>query len=351
MKVYKICEGRYLVTDGDSVYETDKPFISEAHTKLEKIKRFILISEKYYKSVQALSALGVKTDYADPEKLEYTVKGDKITVDDKEYKFTVSAKDAGSTVIFIKSGYSKPELAYLYTEFARLGLIVINNPDNVAETSNKWITYELFEKNNIPQPESVLVAADDVSKKDNSGLFKKLKQIYNSPKDGDKYVCKLLRGHGGRGVFICRHKNILSIIQCIFAVKKDMKLIVQKCLDLKGGDIRVNVLTVNGKQKLINAVKRVKGAGKDFRTNLSLGGHAEPVELTKEQEKIAMQAAAASGLVWAGVDIIEDTAGNSYVIEANGAPGTPFDVEEQDELLKKNTEFYMGLVKMIDSLA
>ena len=36
-----------------------------------------------------------------------------------------------------------------------------------------------------------------------------------------------------------------------------------------------------------------------------------------------------SGLVWAGVDIIEDVDGNEYVVEINGAPGTPFDVEAQ----------------------
>lgn len=345
MKTYKISEGRYLATDGEHVYEVAAP-----SKKINKLKRFILISEKYYKSVKALSDIGIKTDYADPEKLEYIIENGVIKVDDKEYKFEVSKKDAGNTVVFIKSGYSKPELAYLYEEFMNLGILVINNPEAVADTSNKWITYELLVKNDIVTPHSVLMTSNDVSKKDNSGMEKKLKEIYKNPKDDDKYVCKLLKGHGGRGVFICRHKNILSILQCIFAVKKDTQILVQKFIDIKGGDIRANILTIKGKQQFINAVVRTKDGAKDFRTNLSLGGHAEDAVLNTEQKRLALKAAKVSGLTWAGVDIIEDTDGNNYVIEINGAPGTPFDVEDKDELLKKNTEFYNKLANMISEM-
>jgi RimK family alpha-L-glutamate ligase len=345
MKTYKISEGRYLATDGEHVYEVAAP-----PKKINKLKRFILISEKYYKSVKALSDIGIKTDYADPEKLEYIIENSVIKVDDKEYKFEVSKKDVGNTVVFIKSGYSKPELAYLYEEFMNLGILVINNPEAVANTSNKWITYELLVKNDIVTPHSVLITSNDVSKKDNSGMEKKLKEIYKNPKDDDKYVCKLLKGHGGRGVFICRHKNILSILQCIFAVKKDTQILVQKFIDIKGGDIRANILTIKGKQQFINAVVRTKDGAKDFRTNLSLGGHAEDAVLNTKQKRLALNAAKVSGLTWAGVDIIEDTDGNNYVIEINGAPGTPFDVEDKDELLKKNTEFYNKLANMISEM-
>lgn len=348
MKFYKISEDRYLMTDGEMVCEVNKDVVLSQGTS--KIKRFILIGEKYYKSIQLLSKKGIKTDYADPEKLEYIIENDVIKIDNKEYSFEVSKEDTGSTVVFIKSGYSRPELSYLYNQLDKFGILVINNPDRVAETSNKWITYEMLEKNDIPQPVSVLVNSNDVSKKDHDGLYKKLKNIYNKPNDDDKYVCKLLKGHGGRGVFVCRHKNILPILQCIFAVKDNTEVMVQKCLDLKDGDIRANVLTINKKQKLINAVKRTKGNDKDFRTNLSLGGHAEEIELTKEQQELAFKVAKLSGLTWAGIDIIEDIDDNMYVIEINGAPGTPFDVENQDDLLEKNTAFYSNFVDLIDEM-
>lgn len=357
MKAYKIGNDRYLMTDGQNVYEVNESVALNAINENEqvsksvsKLKRFILIAEKYYESIKALSDSGVSVDYADPEKLEYIIEDDVIKVNDDEYKFDVSKKDAGNTVVFIKSGYSKPELAYLYNEFVKLGVLVINSPSAVADTSNKWITYLMLNKNDITQPTSVLVTSNDVSKKDHDAMLKKLKNIYRNPKDDDRYVCKILSGHGGHGVFICRHKNILSILQCIFAVDSDEHILVQKFVKIKDGDIRVNVLTVGNKQNIINAVRRTKGSEKDFRTNLSLGGHSEEIELTAHQKQLALKAAKVSGLVWAGVDIIEDVDGNDYVVEINGAPGTPYDVEDQEELLKKNTEFYNRLANMLDEM-
>lgn len=359
MKAYKISKDKYLVTDGSNVYELNESavmninnMISEKNeTKnISKIKRFILISEKYYESIQALGELGIKTDYADPEKIEYNIKNDTIHVTDKEFTFTVSKKDVGNTVVFIKSGYSKPELTYLYEEFAKLGILVINSPDGVAKTSNKWVTYELLNQNNINQPKSVLVTSNDISKKEHSELDKKLKQIYSKPEDDDKYVCKLLKGHGGRGVFICRQKNILSILQTIFAINSNEQILVQKFINIKDGDIRVNVLTIGDKQEIINAVNRTKENQSDFRTNLSLGGHAEEITVDNNIISVAKNVAKLSGLVWAGVDIIKDDDNNIYVIEINGAPGTPYDVENKNDLLEKNINFYASLVKMIDKM-
>lgn len=352
MKTYKIANDRYLMTDGHNVFEVNESvaLFEQQKEQPRKLKRFILIADKYYKSIQALSELNIKTDYADPASIEYIIENDVIKVNDGEYKFEVSKKDALDTVVFIKSGYSKSILSFLYKELCNIGVLVINDPSAVTNTSNKWITYQLLNKNDIKQPKSILVTSSDVSKKDHSELEKKLKTIYKNPTDDDKYVCKILSGHGGHGVFICRNKNILSIIQCIFAVNKDEHILIQEFINIKDGDIRANILTINGKQTLINAVKRIKGEKHDFRTNLSLGGHADEIDLTAEQKQLAFAAAKASGLTWAGVDIIEDVNGNNYIVEINGAPGTPYDVEDQEELLKKNTEFYNKLVNMIDQM-
>lgn len=352
LKRYRISEGRWLVTDGEHVFEVNNDIIDDSTAKDDspkKIKRFILLSEKYYKSVKALSDIGVKTDYADPETLQYNIEKDKITVKDDDGGFDITKADNGQTVMLVKSGYSKDRIAYLLKESANMGVIVMNHPDAVNETSNKWVTYMMMSKAELPQPLSVLATSDDISKKDHSKLDKKLKQIYSHSKDDDRYVCKLLKGHGGHGVFFCRHKNILSILQCIFAVSPETKVLIQKKLDIKDGDLRVNVLTVNGKQDIVNIVRRTS-SGEDFRTNLSLGGHSDAANIDSTQRKLAFAAAKASGLTWAGVDIIEDMNGDNYIIEVNGAPGTPFDVTDQEELLQKNIAFYADLVKKIDKL-
>ena len=47
---------------------------------------------------------------------------------------------------------------------------------------------------------------------------------------------------------------------------------------------------------------------------------------------------------------LKDDDNNISVVEINGAPGTPYDVEDKDALLEKNIKFYASLVKMIDKM-
>ena len=114
----------------------------------------------------------------------------------------------------------------------------------------------------------------------------------------------------------------------MFAVDSERGLIIQKKEEADGGDIRVHVLTLRGgKQKILAAMKRVKLSG-DFRSNVSLGATAEPIKLTKEQEKIALETAKVSKLPWCAVDImplVENSnpeLGDNVVLEINASPGT-----------------------------
>jgi hypothetical protein len=75
--------------------------------------------------------------------------------------------------------------------------------------------------------------------------------------------------------------------------------------------------------KVIAAMKRIKIEG-DFRTNFSLGGDTETVELSPEIERIAIESAKATGCLWCGVDIIveKNRENKPYVLEVNASPGT-----------------------------
>ena len=83
-------------------------------------------------------------------------------------------------------------------------------------------------------------------------------------------------------------------------------------------------------------MKRVKISG-DFRSNVSLGATAEKVELTKEQEEIALKVAKISGMPWCAVDImplVKDSnpeIGDNVVLEYNSSPGTDGISEVIDE--------------------
>jgi hypothetical protein len=164
-------------------------------------------------------------------------------------------------------------------------------------------------------------------------LKKKLKMIYpdvgeDEEKDKDKeYVVKILDGHGGTGVTMQTGKSILSMLQMAFAIDPERELLLQKKEEADGGDIRVHVLTSRTKQTVLAQMKRKKLGG-DFRSNVSLGAQAEPIEITKEQKDIALKVAKISGMPWCAVDIMplkkgsNPEIGDNVVLEYNASPGT-----------------------------
>ena len=70
----------------------------------------------------------------------------------------------------------------------------------------------------------------------------------------------------------------------------------------------------------VRAAMRRHGNG-DWRTNVAQGGRAEAVAVSPDQERLALRAAAACGVVVAGVDLIQGPTGEWYVIEVNAVPG------------------------------
>jgi ribosomal protein S6--L-glutamate ligase len=64
---------------------------------------------------------------------------------------------------------------------------------------------------------------------------------------------------------------------------------------------------------VLAAVERV---GPGWRKNVARGARAQAAELSAEQERLCVSAAAALGAGYAGVDLLGD-----YVLELNGIPG------------------------------
>ena len=314
-------------------------------TKLQHLDRIILIGEMRYKS---LIEQDITLDYADPTKLQYEMSEGNIHVWDGEYEFDVTAKDAENTLVFIRSGYKNPIVSFLLEEIRALGITLLNNPEPVNISNNKYLTALMLSKYNIPQPKYCLVSKTDIHKGDHSELDKKLKTIYSKVEEDSKFVCKILGGHGGQGVFLCTGDNITSVLQTFFAIKDDVQILVQEYEKIKEGDIRAHVLTLNGKQELINVSMRKKGS-KDFRTNLSLGNSLEDYELNDEQKKIVFAAAKASGLTWCGVDLLPLENGKNVILELNGAPGPPTEIET-DDLEKENEKFYKDFIDLVNKL-
>lgn len=323
----------------------------ENYTRLKKVERIVLIGELYLNSVKMLKKNKIKVEYADPNKLNFSYKDNTIHIYSGEKdlpNISLSKSDAKNTVILMRSGYTKEVVSALLDSIQELGILILNNPEAVKMSSDKYATACFLSKSNLPQPKYVLATSDDIDKEDHKKLDEKLKQLYGKLDDEYKYVCKILNGHGGKGVFSCRGKNIVSILQCLFKLKSNCPILIQDFQEIKDGDIRTHVLTLDGKQKILSSIMRKKG--KDFRTNLSLGCEMEDdYKMSPEQEKLALAAAKASGLEWCGVDMLPLQNGNTIIVELNGAPGPSSPINDPN-IEEINYKFFEKLVEAINEL-
>jgi ribosomal protein S6--L-glutamate ligase len=132
---------------------------------------------------------------------------------------------------------------------------------------------------------------------------------------GAPVVIKLLEGTQGLGVVLAENDNAAeSVIEAFNGLK--VRVIVQEFIkEAKGTDIRAFV--VDG--VVVGAMKRQAKPG-EFRSNLHRGGTAEIIELTEEEENMALKAARVMGLGICGVDMLQSNHG-PLILEVNSSPG------------------------------
>lgn len=132
---------------------------------------------------------------------------------------------------------------------------------------------------------------------------------------GAPLVIKLLEGTQGIGVMLAMtEKSAKSIIEAFHGV--GINILVQEFIhEAESTDIRA--LVVDG--KVVGAMRR-QGVEGEFRSNLHRGGEAISIELTPEEEKMALKAARAMKLPVAGVDMLPSKRG-PLLMEVNSSPG------------------------------
>lgn len=256
-----------------------------------------------------------------------------ITIKDDVEEFTISDQNNTDTLVFSRLGVQDEyECEHVVKLLQDRGFLVLNPVQYAAIACDKYETAVLLQKAGIPQPNFTLMTKDILY--DEKAFIEHMREVYKKwdAKDDDKneqfeVVIKILDGHGGTGVFLSNGKRMKAILQAIFAINKNQELIIQKKEEADGGDIRVHVLTLKGRQVIVAAMKRVKLGG-DFRSNVSLGATAEKVKLTPEQEQIALKTAKVSKMPWCAVDIMpivkgtNKELGDNAVLEINASPGT-----------------------------
>lgn len=256
-----------------------------------------------------------------------------IIITDGDEKMVIKEESNIDTLIFSRLGVQdEDQCEHIVKILQDRGFLVLNPVQYSALACNKYDSAVLFQKGNIPQPRFSLMTKDVLY--DEKLYEEAMKELYSdwdindSDKNADKMVVmKILDGHGGTGVALIDGKRIYAVLQMIFAIDPEQRILLQKKEEADGGDIRVHVLTLRDKQIILAQMKRVKLGG-DFRSNVSLGAEAEPVKLTPEQEQIALRTAQLSKLPWCAVDIMplvkgsNKEIGDNVVLEINASPGT-----------------------------
>lgn len=177
---------------------------------------------------------------------------------------------------------------------------VVNPPRAIEAAIDKYLALARLHAAGLPVPRTVVCQTVD----DALAGFERL---------GRDVVVKPLFGSEGRGLV---HLIDDGLAERTFQllVQLGAVLYLQEFIAHPGYDLRVLLI---GKQTF--AMRRSNPA--DWRTNISRGASAEPIELTDELVEIARQAAGAIGAPLAGVDLLPGPDGKLYVIEVNAVPG------------------------------
>ncbi len=137
-------------------------------------------------------------------------------------------------------------------------------------------------------------------------------EINKFRKEHGDVILKPLYGNGGAGVFrTSAHDQNFSSLMELFATAYREPYIAQKYLpEVRKGDKRI--ILVDG--KVAGAINRVPAAH-DNRSNMHVGGRAEPATLTKREHEICEAIGPElkkRGLIFTGIDVIGD-----YMTEIN----------------------------------
>lgn len=195
--------------------------------------------------------------------------------------------------------YNRPWAAAMGLQFAqlikRMGRLVINDPDNLIQASNK-LYLEDFPRSVRPK---TLVT-----------------RMYSDVQDfmeaqNNKIILKPLKGSGGKNVFMISPDEQHNLKQTVEVIARDGYVIAQEYLpEAVKGDIRFFLL--EGKPIVIDgkyaAVQRVQQEG-EIRSNIHQGAKAQVAEITDatlELVGLVAEKLVRDNMYFVGLDIVGD---------------------------------------------
>lgn len=231
--------------------------------------------------------------------------------------FSKWTSDQRPTVVGSQAKEPKPKFVLFWDKDIQLaktmelsGLHLFNSAEAIALADDKMETALKLAKAAIPIPDTIPAPTCFPGCKRNPDSAERAARILGWP-----LVIKENKGSFGAQVYLAKDKaeaaRILTHIgehDCLF----------QRFIrESSGRDLRVTV--VGG--KAICAMERHSASPAEFRSNIGAGGSATARAISELEEKLAVDAAAALGLDFAGVDILMGKNDDErYVCEVNSNP-------------------------------
>lgn len=196
----------------------------------------------------------------------------------------------------------------LARKFEMCGIPVFNSAHAIEVCDSKKLTFIYLDNKGIPTPKTICapMTFEGVGYKTLNFLDYVISTL------GFPFILKEEYGSFGQQVYMIKSKD-----EAISAINKanGRGLIFQEFISTScGKDIRVNV--VGG--KVVASMMRYNE--NDFRSNITNGGKMMTINISKEQEDIAIKACNAIGLDFAGVDILFGKDDTPIVCEINSNP-------------------------------
>jgi RimK family alpha-L-glutamate ligase len=181
------------------------------------------------------------------------------------------------------------------------GVRIMNGAGAIERCVDKSYTTALLQEAGLPVPQTV--------------VCERLADALDAIRSMGDVVVKPLFGSMGMGMVRVSDPDVaFRVLRSLDQIRAVFYL--QRFVEHGGRDVRAFV--VGG--RVLGAIERTVPAG-EWRTNVSRGGFARGCDLSPEWSALAVQAAAAVGAEYAGVDLLPSREGGVFVLEVNAIPG------------------------------
>lgn len=196
---------------------------------------------------------------------------------------------------------------YLAERLEENGIKLFNSARSILLCDNKVLMYQELAKNNIRIPRTFIAPKtfEGLNYKNRTFLDEVIKEV------GLPIVIKEAYGSFGEQVYLANNKEEANTL--IDQIGYKDFLMQEFITSSKGRDIRINVV---GNRAIASMLRENK---EDFRSNISSGGNGLAYEPKLEYIDLAVKAAKALGLDFAGVDVMFGEDG-PIICEINSNP-------------------------------